>query len=83
MFPGHWSAFTDRCVKYIANRPAKNISSLASQTIVPTDTGFGLSTWMRGATAAGDDTQPLCLPAPHFSRANGPKVPRSGKMAQT
>src|SRR3954447_22767925 len=28
-------------VKYMANRPAKNISSLASQTIVPTLTMFG------------------------------------------
>ncbi|GAA2527474.1 hypothetical protein GCM10010407_17020 [Rarobacter incanus] len=30
-----------RTVKYIANKPAKNINSLASQTIVPTETGFG------------------------------------------
>src|SRR3954447_9784746 len=30
-----------RAVKYMANRPAKNISSLASQTIVPTLTMFG------------------------------------------
>src|SRR4051794_25095553 len=30
-----------REVKYMANRPAKNISSLASQTIVPTLTMFG------------------------------------------
>jgi hypothetical protein len=28
-------------VKYIANRPAKNMSSLESQTIVPTLTRFG------------------------------------------
>jgi hypothetical protein len=28
-------------VKYIANRPAKNISSLDNHTIVPTDTTFG------------------------------------------
>ena len=32
---------TERTVKYIANRPAKNISSLDSQTIVPTLTMFG------------------------------------------
>ncbi len=32
---------TDRIVKYIANRPAKNISSLDSHTIVPTLTMFG------------------------------------------
>src|SRR4051812_44254987 len=30
-----------RAVKYMANRPAKNISSLASQMIVPTLTMFG------------------------------------------
>ena len=30
-------ATTERIVKYIANRPAKNISSLESQTMVPTD----------------------------------------------
>ena len=30
-----------RAVKYIANRPAKNISSLDSQTMVPTLTMFG------------------------------------------
>jgi hypothetical protein len=28
-------------VKYIANRPAKNINSLDSQTMVPTLTRFG------------------------------------------
>src|SRR5438270_6509116 len=31
-----------RAVKYMANSPAKNISSLASQMIVPTLTMFGL-----------------------------------------
>src|SRR3954447_21031230 len=37
-----------RAVKYIANRPAKNISSLDSQIIVPTLTRFGrFSEWMR------------------------------------
>ncbi|KDE97033.1 hypothetical protein Y900_027430 [Mycolicibacterium aromaticivorans JS19b1 = JCM 16368] len=37
---GHSSAWA-RAVKYIANRPAKNISSLDSHTIVPTETMFG------------------------------------------
>ena len=32
---------TERTVKYIANRPAKNMSSLESQTMVPTLTMFG------------------------------------------
>ena len=34
---------TDRIVKYIANRAAKNISSLESQTMVPTLTMLGRS----------------------------------------
>ncbi|GAA0656970.1 hypothetical protein GCM10010193_04460 [Kitasatospora atroaurantiaca] len=35
---------TERSVKYIANRAAKNISSELSQTMVPTLTRFGLLT---------------------------------------
>src|SRR4051794_27904905 len=44
---------TERIVKYIANRPAKNISSLASHTIVPTDVMFGRLTgaWCGASTA--------------------------------
>ncbi|GEL96940.1 hypothetical protein CTE05_04870 [Cellulomonas terrae] len=42
----------------MAKRPAKNMSSLASQTIVPTETGFGrlTLTWglVRGAAVAVD-----------------------------
>src|SRR3954471_10333620 len=38
---GQWSGCTDRTVKYMANRPAKNISSLDSHTMVPTLTMFG------------------------------------------
>src|SRR5882757_6372694 len=38
---GHSFECTERTVKYIANSPAKNISSLDSQTIVPTLTRFG------------------------------------------
>jgi hypothetical protein len=37
----HRPGFTARSVKYIANRPAKNMSSLESQTMVPTATMFG------------------------------------------
>src|SRR3954468_2388079 len=54
----HSSGTVARSVKYIANRPAKNMSSLASQTIVPTDTGFGrfTLTWVAvwGAAVAVD-----------------------------
>ena len=37
----HSPGETERIVKYIANRPAKNISSLASHTMVPTATMLG------------------------------------------
>ncbi|GGC83184.1 hypothetical protein GCM10011512_07410 [Tersicoccus solisilvae] len=37
----HMSGDVDRSVKYIANRAAKNMISLESHTIVPTDTMFG------------------------------------------
>src|SRR5476649_294665 len=37
----HKAGTTDRIVKYIANKPAKNMSSLASQTMVPTDVMLG------------------------------------------
>jgi hypothetical protein len=39
-YGGHSSAFA-RATKYMANRPAKNISSLESQMIVPTLTTLG------------------------------------------
>src|SRR5436305_9397965 len=39
---GQWSMCAARTVKYIANSPAKNISSLDSHTMVPTLTMFGL-----------------------------------------
>src|SRR5690606_6272514 len=50
----HSSGDAARTVKYMANRPAKNMSSLASHTIVPTDTGFGrlTVTWGAGREAA-------------------------------
>src|SRR6476660_6548048 len=40
----HSSGSTERIVKYIANRPAKNINSLESHTMVPTDTMLGRET---------------------------------------
>ncbi|GAA4728605.1 hypothetical protein GCM10023216_19970 [Isoptericola chiayiensis] len=59
------SGITERTVKYMANRPAKNISSLASHTIVPTETVFGRLTvtcwWAWGAAAVAVDTPPLWL----------------------
>jgi hypothetical protein len=51
-------------VKYIANRPAKNISSLESHTIVPTLTMLGrVSEWIllpKLGAAAVEVTQALC-----------------------
>src|ERR1700757_4184916 len=38
---GQWSGDCERAVKYIANKPAKNIISLESHTIVPTLTMLG------------------------------------------
>ncbi|GAB2906077.1 hypothetical protein GCM10027047_00300 [Rhodococcus aerolatus] len=51
---GHPStgAIWARATKYMANSPAKNISSLDSHTMVPTDTMFGLfSEWTRWVIA--------------------------------
>jgi hypothetical protein len=52
-------------VKYMANRPAKNISSLLSHTMVPTLTMFGrVSEWTRldskRAAVADEVTFALC-----------------------
>ncbi|GEO33717.1 hypothetical protein CAE01nite_14420 [Cellulomonas aerilata] len=58
----HTSGTCARSVKYMAKRPAKNISSLASHTIVPTDTGFGrfTLTWTEVLEAAvAVDTLPI------------------------
>src|SRR5271165_3553468 len=43
-----WPLSTERIVKYIANRAAKNISSLDNQMMVPTLTRFGLLAGLRG-----------------------------------
>src|SRR3954453_16665751 len=54
---GSWTqseGCTDRIVKYMANSPAKNMSSLASHTMVPTDVMFGRLTgaWCDASRAA-------------------------------
>src|SRR6185312_3762294 len=49
---GHSPTFVALAVKYIPNSPAKNISSLASHTMVPTLTMFGrFSVWIRAEIA--------------------------------
>src|SRR5699024_8788983 len=54
---------TARWVKYMANSPAKNISSEDNQTIVPTWVGFGLLTARCGVLGGevADDTSSLWL----------------------
>ncbi|GAA4624464.1 hypothetical protein GCM10023113_13600 [Cellulomonas oligotrophica] len=54
VWTAHSAGTAARTVKYMANRPAKNMSSLASQTIVPTETGLGrfTVTWGAGREAA-------------------------------
>src|SRR5215471_17241530 len=47
-----WPLSTERIVKYIANRAAKNISSLDNQMMVPTLTRFGLLAGLRGTAVA-------------------------------
>jgi hypothetical protein len=54
----------ERSVKYMAKRPAKNISSLDSHTTVPTETMLGrLSAGCAAALGAwvADVTNSLCL----------------------
>ena len=41
VYSAHTSGLTDRSVRYIAKRPAKNINSLDSHTMVPTATMLG------------------------------------------
>ena len=74
VFSAQASGAAPRSVKYIAKRPAKNMSSLASQTIVPTDTGFGrlTLTWglVRGAAVAVDTIAIMADDAPPMGRRN-------------
>ena len=44
---------TDRIVKYMANKAAKNINSLDSHTMVPMETMLGRSAWVGTRTAVG------------------------------
>ena len=51
----HRSGRTSRMVKYIAKSPAKNINSLESQTIVPTETMLGRVTGPRECPGGWDE----------------------------
>ena len=59
----HTSGLVDRSVKYMANSPAKNISSLDSQMMVPTATLFGWVGWAPGCaevTTVVEATRAVC-----------------------
>ena len=63
----HTSGFVERSVKYIAKSPAKNISSLESQMIVPTATLFGWVGWAPGCaevTTVVEATRAVCQICP-------------------
>src|SRR3954451_19526669 len=75
VFWAHRSGLTARIVKYDANRAAKNISSLESQMIVPTETMLGRS-WCpcrrEAGIAVAVATAPLCRdPDPRAPRPPG------------
>src|SRR3954471_21906331 len=77
VFWAHRSGLTERIVKYDANSAAKNISSLASQMMVPTLTMLGRS-WCPCSRDAGIAvavaTPPLWLGRVH----EGTPAPRGG-----
>ena len=63
MCSAHCSGAAARMEKYIANSAAKNISSLESQTIVPTLTMLGLvREWIRLLSMAGAAVTRSLLP---------------------
>src|SRR4051794_24329095 len=83
----HRSGTTDRIVKYIANSPAKNISSLASHTIVPTEVMLGRLTgaWCGASRAVAVATAVIiALPAGPWGCDPPGLVPiASGTLATT
>src|SRR6266480_1830881 len=85
---GQWSECTERIVKYMANRPAKNMSSLDSQMIVPTLTRFGRVSECtrlhskRGALAV-DVTIALCRDGLVVVRRGAPRVATGRWLAET
>src|SRR5690606_7342341 len=85
-FSAHSSGAAARVDKNIANRPAKNMSSLESHTIVPTLVMFGRLSeciWLL-ARAGAAVTRSLSLPAVPKGRGGGYRPPerggRSGKQ---
>src|SRR6266545_2171064 len=85
---GQCSECTERIVKYMANRPAKNMSSLDSQMIVPTLTRFGRVSECtrldskRGGLAV-DVTIALCRDGLVVVRRGAPRVATGRWLAET
>src|SRR6266516_4662394 len=85
---GQSAECTERIVKYMANRPAKNMSSLDSQMIVPTLTRFGRVSECtrldskRGGLAV-DVTIALCRDGLVVVRRGAPRVATGRWLAET
>src|ERR1700728_3511506 len=89
-----WPLSTERIVKYIANRAAKNISSLDNQMMVPTLTRFGLLAWVRGTAAVVSVADAVatmviittprrgCAPDPLFFPEGYPRNPPEATLRQ-
>ena len=69
---------TDRIVKYIANRAAKNISSEDSQMMVPTLTRLGLLAGVRGAVSTVAVVTKQLLRQPVGDRYATPRIGGTG-----
>ena len=72
---------TERTVKYIANRAAKNISSEDSQTMVPTLTRLGLLAGVRGAVSTVAVVTKQLLRQPVGDRYATPRIGGPGFLA--
>src|SRR6478736_876975 len=87
---GHSPTFVALTVKYIPNRPAKNINSLASHTMVPTLTMFGrFSVWIRAEIAEDPAgvvavvTRGLWTARHHFAPAGARSAGRWSRSARS
>ncbi|GAA1856497.1 hypothetical protein GCM10009687_24410 [Asanoa iriomotensis] len=84
MCSAHSSGAAARIEKYIANSAAKNISSLESQTMVPTETMLGLvREWIRLLSIAGAAvTRSLLRPTTEDDRGGASGASWPGKCHQ-
>src|SRR5580693_2353451 len=69
-----WPLSTERIVKYIANKAAKNMSSLDNQMMVPTLTRFGRLAGVRGTGSVTDAVATkVIITTPRRGRAADPR----------